>query len=402
MASPQTSSDQMLEQARERAQQAAVRVRRDRIADLTRTDLAPIGIGSVSPRNARGHVENFVGVAQVPLGVAGPLHVRGDHACGDYWIPFATTEGTLVATYDAGMRAINAAGGATAFVGDQQLDITPVFTTQDLAAARSLADVVRAWTPDLVAAAASTTSHGRLLDVRPLVIGRRVLARFSFDTGDAMGMNMVNIATDVACRLIRDRTGIPYYLRCNYSSDKKPSSAGLARTYGREAYAGVLLPADVMRATLGVTPEAFLDFAAAGNIGATAAGMLGVNAHVANGLAALFIACGQDVAQIVNASIAQVTAEQVGDAVHVAIRLPGLVVATVGGGTGLPTQRTCLAVMGCYGEGRVQAFAEITAATLLAGEIAIAAALTNGTFVEAHRRNRELTSHLPPQSPPIE
>ena len=140
---------------------------------------------------------------------------------------------------------------------------------------------------------------------------------------------------------------------------------------------------------LGVSTSDLLDFVTAGRQGAMLAGALGMNAHFANGLAAIFIACGQDVAQVVNASIGFADVELArDDDLYVFARVPNLVIGTVGGGTDLPTQRECLALLDCVGDGSAPKFAEIVAATLVAGEIAIAAALANGRFIEAHRHNR--------------
>ena len=140
---------------------------------------------------------------------------------------------------------------------------------------------------------------------------------------------------------------------------------------------------------LGVAPTDLLDFAAAGRIGTAQAGTLGMNAHFANGLAAIYLACGQDIAQVVNASIGFIDMELLeNDDVYVSARLPNLVVGTVGGGTGLPTQRECLALMNCDGDGGARRFAEIVAATLVAGDLAISAALANGRFIDAHREKR--------------
>jgi hydroxymethylglutaryl-CoA reductase (NADPH) len=149
------------------------------------------------------------------------------------------------------------------------------------------------------------------------------------------------------------------------------------------------LPAKVVETQLGVSPGDLLDFAATGRLGTMQAGALGANAHFANGLAAIYIACGQDVAQIVNASIGFMDMERIGDDdVYVSARLPNLVVGTVGGGTHLPTQKECLALMDCWGDGTARRFAEIVAATAVAGELAIYAALANGRFAEAHRQKR--------------
>lgn len=344
-----------------------------------------------APEDVRTNIENLVGAVHVPLGVAGPIRVNGGHARGLYYVPFATTEGTLVATYQAGMRAITEAGGANAYVLGDSLDITPCFLLASAGDAIALSTWLNDHLEELTEVAAETTSHGRLVELHAHIVGRRVFARFVFETGDAMGMNMVNIAVDQICRHVTKRTGCErYYLRCNYSSDKKPAAINLFRPYGKEVAIDFTLPAGVVETYLGVSTREILEFIATGRLGAMQAGALGMNAHFANGLAAIFIACGQDVAQVVNASIGFSDAELVAeDGLYVFARLPNLVVGTVGGGTHLPTQRECLALLDCGGEGTAKKFAEIVAATLVAGELAIAAALANGRFIEAHRQNRQ-------------
>jgi hydroxymethylglutaryl-CoA reductase (NADPH) len=338
----------------------------------------------------RANIENLVGAVEVPLGIAGPLRVNGTHAAGSFYVPFATTEGTLVSTYQYGMRAISEAGGANAYVLGDALDITPCFILAEAREAIALADWLGAHLAELRAVAAESTAHGRLVDVRPHVFGRRVFAQCVFSTGDAMGMNMVNLAADRICRhVVAAMPCERYYLRCNYSSDKKPAAINLFRPYGKEVAIDLTMPGEVVRTHLGVSPRELVEFGATGRLGSMQAGALGTNAHFANGLAAIFIACGQDVAQIVNASIGFLDLELVGDDdLYVAARLPNLVIATVGGGTALPTQRECLALLECVGDGTARKFAEIVGAALVAGELAICAALANGRFIEAHRLNR--------------
>ncbi|HSD78962.1 MAG TPA: hypothetical protein VLA98_16210, partial [Solirubrobacteraceae bacterium] len=301
-------------------------------------------------------------------------------------------EGTLVSTYQYGMRAISEAGGASTYVVADGLDITPCFVVADTRSALALARWLGEHVEELAAIAAETTSHGRLAEIRPHVFGRRVFARCVFETGDAMGMNMVNVAVDRICARVREAVPCErHYLRCNYSSDKKPAAIGLFRPYGKEVAVDVSLPAEVVERYLGVSPRALLDFGATGRLGTMQAGALGANAHFANGLAAIYIACGQDVAQIVNASIGFLDVELLDDdRLYVAARLPNLVVGTVGGGTRLPTQRECLELMDCSGDGTARRFAEIVAATLVAGELGICAALADGRFIEAHRQTRLL------------
>ncbi len=338
----------------------------------------------------RGNIENLVGATHVPLGVAGPIRVNGEHAQGSYYVPFATTEGTLVSTYQYGMRAITEAGGANTYVVSDSLDITPCFVLAKASEAIAFAQWLHDHLPELKRVAEETTAHGRLVDLDTRVFGRRVFARFVFTTGDAMGMNMVNIAVDAACRRAVELTRCErFYLRCNYSSDKKPAAINLMRSYGKEVVVDFTLPAAVVQTYLGVSAREMVDFVTVARQGAMQAGALGMNAHFANGLAAIFIACGQDVAQVVNASIGFADVELAGDDdLYVFARVPNLVVGTVGGGTGLPTQRECLALLECAGDGGARKFAEIVAATLVGGEIAIAAALANGRFIEAHRHNK--------------
>ncbi len=347
-----------------------------------------------APEEVRSNIENLVGAVHVPLGVAGPIRVNGTHAQGTYYVPFATTEGTLVSTYQAGMRAITEAGGANAYVLADSLDITPCFMLDNAREAIAFSQWLDDHLDELAQVAAQTTAHGHLVELHTLVLGRRVFARFVFTTGDAMGMNMVNIAVDQVCRHAIRTTGCErYYLRCNYSSDKKPAAINLFRPYGKEVAIDLTLSAGVLETYLGVSPRELLAFIDAGRLGAMQAGSLGMNAHFANGLAAIFIACGQDVAQVVNASIGFIDAELLGEDLYVFARLPNLVVGTVGGGTNLPAQSECLALLDCRGDGTAPKFAEIVAATLVGGELAIGAALATGRFIEAHRQTRQRHQH---------
>ena len=338
----------------------------------------------------RSKTENVIGAAHVPIGVAGPLIIKGDNASGTFYVPLATTEGTLVATYQHGMRATARAGGINARVLHDMLDITPVFVVRDLEQARALVTWVQEHMEAVRAAVESTTQHGRLVEVRPHVFGRHVFLQVFISTGDAMGMNMINIAVNRACQLIADSFPIErWFLRSNYSSDKKPAGINLFRAYGKEVLADVTLPGYVVRNFLGTTAHELCAFQDAAMVGSMQAGMLGFNAHFANGLAALYVACGQDPAQIVNASIGFVHVERVGDdALHIAVRLPNVVLGTVGGGTSLPTQRECLEILGCEGEGKARKLAEIVGCTLLCGELGIASALASGRFAQAHEQNR--------------
>jgi hydroxymethylglutaryl-CoA reductase (NADPH) len=355
-------------------------------------DFPQLSSHTVDPVKVNRNIENFIGATQIPVGIGGPIRINGQYAQGDFYVPFATTEGTLVETYSYGMMMVTRAGGANVFISGNQMDITPIFVLNDLAEAIRLVSWVKEHYADIKAEAEATTRHGKLLDIKPFIIGREVLLNFSFYTADAMGMNIANIAADSASRYIAANFGVKrFYLRSNFSSDKKPSNVSLVKPYGKEVLVDVTIPRKMLKRFYATTPESVKNFYYCGTLGSLQCGMIGLNAHFANGLAAIYIATGQDVAQVVNASIGIVSLDVTdsGD-LYVAAKLPNLIVGTVGGGTSLPTQQECLRIMDCLGNRKANKLAEIIAGTILAGEISIYAALATGNFIDAHRKKRTL------------
>ncbi|NIP80749.1 MAG: hydroxymethylglutaryl-CoA reductase, partial [Gemmatimonadetes bacterium] len=344
---------------------------------------------SYEPRLARGNCEHLIGTAQVPLGIAGPLRIEGEHARGDYLIPLATTEGTLVASYNRGMKALNDAGGARCTVVEDAMQRAPVFVLGDARRARALAAWVRRHEDGIRAVAQSTSRFARLLYVDPYLSNHFVFLRFNFETGDAAGQNMVTRATAAACAwILKSFPGIRrFHLESNFASDKKTSRVNLLRTRGKRVTAEATVPRAVLERRLRARPESLLDHYQAAGIGAFMAGTNNNGLHAANALAALFIATGQDVANVAESSAAIVFAEGTDDGgLFLSVTLPSLIVATHGGGTGLPCQRECLEILGCHGPGRVRALAEIVAGVVLAGELSLAAAIAADEWVEAHER----------------
>jgi hydroxymethylglutaryl-CoA reductase (NADPH) len=366
--------------------------RRAWVEERTGGRLDLVGRTALSTEAMRGNVENPVGAAQVPLGVAGPLAVRGEHADGVFYVPLATTEGALVRSYERGMVAITRAGGATVRLLADENRVCPVFLFDDVAAAVEFAARLPEWEADLRREAESGTRHGRLLRVEPRVLGRRVVLTFAWSTGDAHGMNLLVAGSDRACRWLAGRVGRPFHVFSGMSSEKRASGALLAGGKGKGVTAGVHLPRRVVAAVLNTTAEALAAVWHDTVLGHLAAAALGYNGHYANGLAALFIACGQDVANLANCAVGITDLEALpeGD-VHASVTLPSLTVATVGGGTGKGTARECLEMLGCAGDGRAPKLAEIVAATLLAGELSMGAAIASGELAAAHEaygRNR--------------
>ena len=371
--------------------------RRAWVEQKTGASLQHVGSMTQPSDGLRGNIENPIGAAQVPLGVAGPLLVRGEHADGIFYVPFATSEGALVRSYERGMVALSRAGGVIARVVLDENCIAPTFIFDDVAAAVAFARDLPLHAAAIRAAAEATTSHGRLRDLECRPVGREVIVSLRFSTGDAHGMNMIAKAAADACRWIMEHTSARrFYLFSGHESEKKASGGVMQGGKGKTATAGARLSADLLRTHLHVEPRQMADLWQRTMIGTLKAATVGYNGHFANGLAALFIELGQDVANIVNAATGITSFEVLEDgALYASVTLPSLTVATVGGGTALATSRECLQMLGCAGDGHARKLAEIFAATLLAGELSIAAAIASGEFVAAHEtygRNRPASS----------
>jgi len=367
--------------------------RRRWIEERTGAALDLVGAFSLDGERMRGNVENPIGAVQMPLGVAGPLEIDGEHARGTFYVPLATTEGALVRSYERGMAAITRAGGARTRVWADENRVAPLFHLADVAEAREFALRVEASFETIRAEAESTTRHGRLLRLECLPIGREVIVDFRYHTADAQGMNMAVKATDQACRWILANTRAERYsIFSGFDSEKRASGALFAGGKGKRVTAGVRLPARIVRAYLHTTPEGIVETWRQTVLGHLQAASLGYNGHYANGLTALFIACGQDVANVANSAVGITSFERTGEGdLYASVTLPSLSVATVGGGTGLGTSRECLEMLGCFGPGGAPRLAEIAAATVLAGELSMGAAIASGEFVDAHEtygRNR--------------
>lgn len=365
-----------------------VKRRRKWLSEQVGVQFVHIDKHSIQSKDVQGNIENFVGAAQVPIGIMGPLKINGEFAKGTFYVPMATTEGALVETFQRGAIAITKAGGANTVILKDDNYLDPVFVLKDIAAVRKLVSWVEEHFEDLKQKVKETTQHGVLNKITPYAIGRRVILKFSYFTHDAMGANMINFATDQLCEFIAEHVPIEkYLLRSNMSSEKKAAAVNLLFNYGKEVLVEVTLPRKVVTRYLNSSPEAISQAWHSWALGSIHAGMYGINAQFANGLAALFIACGQDVAHVVNASVGINMLEMTSDGnLYASLKLPNILVGTVGGGTALGTQKECLEMVGCYGKGRSKKFAEIVAAVLLSGELGICAGITSGEFQKPHIR----------------
>lgn len=338
----------------------------------------------------RHNVENFIGSVKLPVGLAGPLRVNGLFAQGDYYIPLATTEAALVASYSRGAQLISEAGGCTAMLLNEGISRAPGFAFNNLQEAGLFVVWALSQLGEFRREAEATTRHGKLIDMRITVEGNHVYLSFEFTTADASGQNMVTIATEAICTYINAHTPVrPQYsfVEANLSGDKKAAAQSFLLVRGKKVSAEVILPADLVKNRLRTTPEHMVNYWRMSAIGGVLSGTIGVQGHYANGLAALYIACGQDVACVAESAVGVTRFEVTGRGeLYAAVTLPNLIVGTIGGGTGLPSQQACLDIMGLAGPGKAPALAEVCAGLCLSGELSIIGALCAGDFTCAHQR----------------
>lgn len=336
------------------------------------------------------NIENVIGTVSVPVAIAGPLRVNGCAAGGDYYVPLATTEAALVASYSRGCQLISECGGCATLVLAEGVSRAPGFIFENL---REVGEFV-AWLlgakESLRAAAEATTRFGRLTDIRISVEGNHVYVIFEYYTADAAGQNMVTIATAAACALILEKSPVRpkyHFVEANLSGDKKASAQAFQSVRGRKVAAECLVPADRITARLHTDAQSLEEYWRMSALGGVLSGTIGVQGHFANGLAALFLATGQDVACVSEAAVGTTRFEARDDgSLYASVTLPNLIVGTVGGGTGLPGQAACLDLLGLRGSGHARALAEVAAALALAGELSIIGALAAGHFARAHQK----------------
>ncbi len=371
-----------------------IRARQAYIEEATGHKIQHIDKYSFDPAIAKGNIENFTGVAQVPIGFAGPIKINGEHAQGEFLIPLATAEGTLVASYNRGMKVLNLSGGVKCTVVGDSMQRAPVFVFDD---AREGRDFVK-WVDENLAQireeAEATSSVAKLTDIDRFLSNKLVFLRFNYTTGDAAGQNMVGRATFAACSWILENNDKirHFYLESNFATDKKSSQINVMRTRGKRVTAEAVIPRDVLMQNMRVDPETVNYHAGIANVGAFMSGANNNGCHSPNGITAMFIATGQDVANVAESSAGIVYTELTPEKdLYISITIPSLIVATHGGGTGLATQRECLEILGCGGKGKVKKLAEIIAGVVLAGEISLASAISSLDWVSSHEqygRNR--------------
>lgn len=371
-------------------------IRRLALEALTPAKLGHVASYSMDPDLAASrNCENFIGAAQIPMGIVGPVRIRGEQVDEELYVPLATTEAALVASTNRGCSAICAAGGAVVRVEDVGMTRAPVFRTSGYDESRKFLQWISENEDEIRRVAEGASRYLRLRDIRPKHFGTTVLLRFRFETGDAMGMNMVTVACNRVVRdLIEPRTGVECVaLSGNYCTDKKPAAINFLEGRGKRIFAEVVLEAPVIKRCLKTNARAMVEAQYRKNLlGSIAAGSMGYNAHFANVVAAFFIATGQDPAHVVEGSLGLTCVEAQGpEAVYASIYMPDVPLGAIGGGMQLATQGEALDLLGvCPDSERpglaVRRLAEILGAVVLAGEISLMAAFTSQDLARAHEK----------------
>ena len=366
----------------------AARARRDFLAEQTGAGSSTSAATRSTRELVQGNVEHFIGVAQVPIGVAGPLLVNGEHAQGEFYVPLATAEGTLVASYNRGMKLLREAGGVTTTILDDRMQRAPAFLFPSAREARDfgdwLAEQLRRRSPR---PRETTTKLGQADRDRAVLGQPHPLHALRLHDRRRGGPEPHRQGDGGRLRwIVANYPGIErFFLESNFATDKKSSQVNMLHTRGKRVVAEATIPDALFQRVMRSSSELMYRARQVSNLGGFMSGVNNNGAHSANGITAMFIATGQDVANVAESSAAFVYAElrDNGD-YYYSVTIPSLIVATYGGGTGLATQRECLELLGCYGKGKVRKLAEIVAATVLCGELSLGSAIVAEEWVNAH------------------
>jgi hydroxymethylglutaryl-CoA reductase (NADPH) len=342
------------------------------------------------PEQLKGIIENHVGYVGLPLAVAGPLVVRGSYAEGTYYVPLCTVEGTLALSMTRGAYLTSLSGGILTRHLKQEVSRSPVFIFPDVDACQPFLTWIEAEIPAIRRAAESTTRHGKLIRIDKYVVHNSVLLDFVYNTADAAGQNMVTLASHAACHYISEHyrgSTFRYLIESNFNGDKNPAARTLLLGRGHQVIASAMVSAKALRRVVRTTAQAFVDGWTQCTRASQLAGVMGLNMHVANGLAAIYLATGQDVACVVENSLGLVNYEvQNGGDLYATLSMPSICVGTVGGGTRLAAQRRNLELLGCTGDGSSKRLSEIVCAAALALELSLGGAIASNEFALAHRK----------------
>ena len=356
----------------------ALKIRLDNISRFSFSE------DQVSDKN----IENLIGATQIPLGVAGPISIQNSKfKIQNFFVPLATTEGALIASVSRGCKAILESGGVHVEYHNVGVTRAPVFKTSGIKKNVEVKKWIGENYEQIKRLCESTSSHLKLLKIDSNFAGKNLFIRFSFDSEDAMGMNMATIAAEKAIEFIEKDTGIICLsVSGNYDVDKKASWLNFINGRGKQVWADITLKKEVIAQVLRTSSDKICNLILRKILtGSAMAGSMGFNAHYANIIAAIFAATGQDLGQVVEGSLGITSAETLdnGD-LYFSVYLPNLMIGTVGGGTNLPTQKEALQIMGIKDSGDTKKFATIIVSAVLAGELSLLASQSAGTLGKSH------------------
>src|SRR3989338_6593745 len=354
-------------------------------SDLTELFQTSLDINKVAKKNC----ENFIGSVEIPVGLAGPLQIQSDIVPKQIIIPLATTEGALVASTNRGAKVISLSQTGKVLVKKIGMTRAPVFKCQDITAAQEFKTFLEDNFVELKKISESTSNHLKLLSFNCWTRGQYVFVRFVFDTDKAMGMNMVTIALKhVWSEYVSKKTKAELIsLSGNVCADKKDSLVNRILGRGYSVEAEVFIPPEIVTEVLQTTKEKFYETHIVKNlIGSNIAGSFSQNMQAANIIAAVFLATGQDVAHVVEASQCATTVTIEGENLYVAVSLPNINLGVTGGGTWLPAQAQARKLIQEGGEIDSKQLAAAVGIGVLAGEISGLASLANNSLADAHQK----------------
>jgi hydroxymethylglutaryl-CoA reductase (NADPH) len=374
----------------------AVKIRRRIIESKTKKNiLKNIPFKNYSYDDVYGRCcENVIGYIQVPLGLAGPILMNNK----EYYLPMATTEGTLVASTSRGAIAINQSGGCNSIIINDGITRSPVITCQNAQEALTMKNFCNQNFQKIKEAFESASNYAKLLKIKSTIVGRHIYLRFKCTSGDAMGMNMIGKCTEFSLQIILNSfpNAKLKSLSGNMCVDKKASAINCIEGRGKSVICEAIIKEEIVEKILKTTPKSLIELNYLKNmVGSnTSITIGGNNAHSANIVTAMFLACGQDVAQNVESSHCTTLMEFADNQkdLYISVTMPCIEVGTIGGGTHLLAQSANLDLLGIKGAHQTNPgenacqLAKIISSGVLAGELSLMAALSNNTLISAHMK----------------
>jgi hydroxymethylglutaryl-CoA reductase (NADPH) len=346
-------------------------------------------VGPDEPEELKGVIENHTGFMYVPMAIAGPLLINGRFAKGEFYVPVCTIEGTLTLSMTRGMFLTYLSGGITTTHIKQEMSRSPIFIFDDIGESFAFLQWVDDNFNTLKKIAEASTKHGKLIRIDKYPSQNSVILDFVYDTAEAAGQNMVTIATFEASKFIKEKfsceKGFKYFIECNFNGDKNPASRNLLLGRAHSVVASALIKGNHLRRVLRTTAKEYAEGWSQCMRGTQMAGVIGHNMHIANALAAIYLATGQDVACVAENAVGIMSFSVRNDVdLYATLTMPSISVGTVGGGTRLKQARKNLELLGCVGKNSSKKLAEIICASALTLELSLGGAILTDEFATSH------------------